>query len=59
MATSGPDEGGKVIHDLLAVQEATRKPGELPEFLVKEAGPKSLSYPTACSSQDSDVWMKR
>ena len=46
----GPDEGGKIIHGLLAVQEVIRKPGELPKCLVREAGPEPVSYPTACSS---------
>ena len=46
----GPDEGGKIIQWLLAVQEGMRKPGELPKCLVREAGPEPVSYPTACSS---------
>ena len=54
----GPDEGGKLIHGLLAVQEVTRKPGELPKCLVREAGPEPVSYPAACSSEYSDVWME-
>ena len=53
-----PDEGGKLIHGLLAVQEVTRTPGELPKCLVREAGPEPLSYPAACSSRYSDVWME-
>lgn len=55
MAVLGSDEGGRVIRGQLAVQEFTRKPGELPRCLVKEAGPDPLSYPAACSSQHSDV----
>ena len=54
----GPDEGGKLIHGILAVQEVTRKPGELPKCLVREAGPEPVSYPAACSSEYSDVWME-
>ena len=38
------DQGGKLIHGLLAVQEVTRKPGGLPKCLVREAGPESVSY---------------
>ena len=57
-STFGPDEGGKRIHGLLAVQEVTRKPGELPKCLVREAGPEPVSYPAACSSEYSDVWMR-
>ena len=40
----GPDQGGKLIHGLLAVQEVTRKPGGFPKCLVREAGPESVSY---------------
>ena len=54
----GPGEGGKLIHGLLAVQEITRKPGELPKCLVREAGPEPVSYPAACSSEYSDVWIE-
>lgn len=54
----GPDEGDKTIHGLLAVQEIPRKPGKLPECLVREAGPYPLSHPAACSSQYSDVWIE-
>ena len=54
----GPDEGGKLIHWLLAVQKAHRKPGELPKCLVREARPEPVSYPATCSSQYSDVWME-
>ena len=38
----GADEGGKLIHALLVVQEVTRKPGELPKYLVREAGPEPV-----------------
>ena len=55
MSAFGPDEGGKLIHWLLAVQEATRKPGELPKCVVKEAGSEPVWYPAACSSEYSDV----
>ena len=54
----GPEEVGKVVHGLLAVQEVTRKPGELPKCLVREAGPEPVSYPAACSSEYSDVRME-
>ena len=53
----GPDEGGKLIHGLLAVQ-VTRKPGELPKCLVREAGPEPVPYHASCSSQYSGVWME-
>ena len=33
-----PDEGGKLIHGLLAVQEITRESGELSKCLVRENG---------------------
>ena len=58
MSIFGPGEGGKIIHGLLAVQEVTRKPGELPKCLVREAEPEPVSYPAACSSEYSDVWME-
>ena len=32
MSKFGPDEGGKIINWLLAVQEVTRKPSELPKM---------------------------
>ena len=51
----GPDEGGKLIHGLLAAQEVNRKPGELPKCLVQEAGPEPVSYPATCSSEYSNV----
>ena len=51
VSTCGPDVGGKLVRGLLAVQEVTRKPGELPKFLVREAGPEPVSYPAACSSE--------
>ena len=51
-------KGENVTHGLLAVQEVTRKPGELPKCLVKEAGPEPLSYTDTCSSEYSDVWME-
>ena len=54
----GPDEGGKLINGLLAVQEVTRKLSEFPKCLVREAGPEAVSYATACSSESSDVWME-
>ena len=54
----GPDGGGQLIHGLLAVQDVTRKPGELLKCLVQEAGPEPVSYPAACSSEYSDVWME-
>ena len=54
----GPDEGGKLIHGLLVVQEISREPVELPKCLVREAGPEAVSYPAACSSQYSGVWME-
>lgn len=54
----GPDEGQKAIHGLLAVREDTREPGELPKFLVREAGPKPVSYSAGRSSEFSDVWME-
>ena len=55
---SGPDEGGKLFHGLLAVQGVTRKPGVLPKRLVREAGPEPVSYHAACLSQYSDVWLE-
>ena len=58
MGVFGPDEGDKLIHELLAVQEITRKPGELPKCLVRETGPEPVSYPAACSSEYSDGWME-
>ena len=58
MSIFGPDEGGKLVHGLLAVQEVTRIPGELPRCLVPEAGPEPVSYPVACWSEYSDVWME-
>ena len=54
----GPDEGGKLIHGLLAVRKVTRKPGELRKYLVLEAGPEPISYPPKCSSEDLDVWIE-
>ena len=54
----GADEGVTLIHGILAVQDVTRKPGELPKNLVREAGPEPASYLAACSSEYSDVWMK-
>ena len=54
----GPDDGGKLIHGLLVVQEVTCKPGKLPKCLVREAGSEPVSYPAACSSRYSDVWME-
>ena len=54
----GPDEEGKLIHGLLAVQEVIRTPGELPKCLAREAGPEPVWYPAACSSGYSDVWME-
>ena len=54
----GPDEGGKLIHRLLAVQKVTRKPSELPKCLVREAGPEPVWYLAACSSEYSNVWME-
>ena len=57
MSMFGPEEGGKLIHGLLAVQ-VTRKPGELRKCFVREAGPESVSYPAACSLQYLDVWME-
>ena len=57
MSIFGPDEGGKIFHGLLAV-EVTRKPGELPKCDVREAGPEPVSYPAACWSEYSDVWME-
>ena len=53
VSTFGPEQGGKLIHGLLAAQ-VTRKPGELPKYLVREAGPEPVSYPAACSLQYSD-----
>ena len=53
----GPDEGGKIFHGLLAVEEVTRKPGESTECLAREAGPESVSHPAACSSEYSDAWV--
>ena len=47
-----------MIHGLLAVQGVTRKPGELPKCLVREAGPEPVSYPVACSSEYADVWVE-
>lgn len=41
----GPDEEGETIHGLLEVWEVTRKPGELPKYLVREAGPEPVLYP--------------
>ena len=29
-----------------------------PKCLVREAGPEPVSYPAACSSEYSDVWME-
>ena len=54
----GPDEGGKVIHGLLVVQDVTRRPGELPKCLVREAGPGPVSYPAAWSSESWGLWME-
>ena len=54
----GSDEGRKLIHGLLAVREVIRKPGELPKCLVGEAGPEPVSYPAACTSEYSDLWMR-
>ena len=52
------DQGGKLIHGLLAVQEVTRKPGGFPKCFVREAWPESVSYLAACSSEYSNVWME-
>ena len=38
MTMFGPDERGKLIHGLLAVQEVTHKPGELPKMFVPGSG---------------------
>ena len=38
--------------------EEPRKPGELPECLAWEAGREPASYPAACSSEHSGVWME-
>ena len=54
----GPDEGGKLIHGPLAVQEVTRVPGELSKCLVREAGPEPVSHSAPRSSTYSDVWME-
>ena len=43
----GPDEGGKLVDGMLAVQEVTRKPGEIPKCLAREARPELVSYPAA------------
>ena len=53
----GPYEEGKLSCGLRVVQ-VTRRPGELPKWLVWEAGPEPVSYPAACSSECSDVWMR-
>ena len=58
MSIFGPGEGGKLIHGLRTASEVIRKPGELPKCLVREAGPKPVSYPAACLSEYSDVWME-
>ena len=55
---SGLDEGDKLIHGLLAVQEVARKHGGLPMCLVWEAGPEPVSISAACYSEYSDVWME-
>lgn len=52
----GLDEGGKTLHGLLAVQEVTHRPDEVPKCLVKDARSEPLSYAAACSSIHSDVW---
>ena len=54
----GPDEGGELIHGVLAVQEVTNKPEEFPKCLVREAGPEPVSYPAVYSSEYSDVWIE-
>ena len=54
----GPDEVGKLIHGSCCLKEVARKSGELPKFLVREAGPEPVPYPAAFSSQYSDVWME-
>ena len=53
-----PDQGSKIIHELLVVQEVIRKPEELPMCLVREAEPEPVSCHAACSPQCSDVWME-
>ena len=57
MSIIGPDEGGKLVHALLAVQEVVRKPGQIPKCLFRGVGPDPVSYSKACSSEYSDVWM--
>ena len=58
MTIFAPDEEGKLIHGLLAIEEVTRKMGELPKCLVWDAGSDPVSYPAACSSEHSDIWMQ-
>lgn len=47
----GPEVGGKVIDGLLMVQQASREPGELPDFPVQKVGPEPASYSAARSSE--------
>ena len=58
MTMFGPNDGDKLIRELLAVQEVSRNSGELPKCLVGEGGPEPVSYPAACSWEYSDVWME-
>ena len=52
------DEAAKRIHRLLAAQDVTRKPGELPKCFDQEVGPDPISYPAACSSEYLDALME-
>ena len=51
----GFDEGGKLIHGLLPVQEVTRNPERLPKYLIQDAGPKPVWYNAACSPHYSET----
>ena len=54
--TIGPCEGGRIIHALLAEQDAGGEPTLLPNCLLKEAEPEPMSYFAARSSIHSGVW---
>ena len=51
----GPCDGGRILHALLAAQEARDEPTKFPNSLVKEAEPEPTSYSAAYSSRYSGV----
>ena len=56
IAMLGPNEGGQVIHALVA--EQVENSNGLPTCSMKEVEPEPTSYTAACKSQYSEVWKK-